>query len=257
MRNENSRPEHNFKAPRTGTGRNEDILDVNFDDEVEEIPDIRFRVRQIVNEFLNYQTKDKLVVDLDSPDERDPVEDKRRKRLSAEARDLEMKYLGKLYKDVVYSTLAKLPAHHLQNNPLACTIASALNILEIFKLRGNLTERDIAQYIGEDGSFKEISIDKTLDLLKVKGLDNERVGSVLEMIERLIDGQIIMYTIPGSIRHRVVISAVKINKGKIDFLFNDPLKKDPYWVPYQDIVKGFGYDLQWERSAEAIIKSQS
>lgn len=254
MRQEGSRPEHNFKAPRIEG--NNDVLNIDKEDlDDERLPDVRSEIERLSKEFLNYETPD---LDFDNPVDYESKrkDQQRRDRLSREMRNLEMEYLSKLYRDVKYSTLVKLPKHHLQNNPLACTLASTLNILEVFKLRGGLSENDIANSIGEDGSRQTINIDKTLDFLKTKGLQHERVKSVLEIIQRLIDGQVIMYTIPGEIAHRVVISAVMINKGKIDFLFNDPLKEDPYWVPYQEIVNIFPYDPQARGGGEAIIKEK-
>ena len=179
-------------------------------------------------------------------------QNQRRISLRAEMRRQELDKLPQLTKGIQYRSERPLGRHFNQEQGYSCTLASTLNAMESLGQRSNLTERQLAQRLGEDGSESAIGVEKTLDYLKENGFSVNEVGSVSEVISELVDGKVVMMTVPGNINHRVVISAFEVRDGNISFLWNDPLKKVAHWTSLEAVANRFVYDPDMAFMCESI-----
>ena len=175
-------------------------------------------------------------------------------RMNSQLSQRERAAIPALLQGIRYESQHKVGEHFSQVNPYACTLASTLNILEGFDARGGLTESQLARMLGESGENRPVPIAKSTDFLRQKGFEVKNVASVSQMIQEIVDGRMIMMTIPGEVNHRVVISGMRVENGKVSFLWSDPLKGNPHWTSLYAVAERFSYDPEIPNMCESVGK---
>ena len=139
---------------------------------------------------------------------------------------LECEQLPVLFSDVTFYSPISLSEHHHQDKAHSCAIATTLNALEALGTRDDTdSEEDIAATVGEDGSEHGVNPMKLIAFVQSKGLVVTPITDCLQLIRLLEDGGVAMQEMPFSSQesHEILVSAVSIEKGKINFKINDPL----------------------------------
>lgn len=226
-----------------------EFLKIETDDVVIRLPEflqqeeqIKWALSDIRKEYPSQQeVSDSVIlsVDVDAEPVLDVASQMKREDTDSKIRRYECEELPKLYQDTVSMPVVYLGEHHHQLENFSCTLATTLNAMEALDRRGSTTEADIARAIGQSGSESPVGVGRTKEYLKTQDLFVEELWNALQVIQALEHGGVVSltrYREGGKVAHQILLSGVKIQKGKIEFIVNDPLRTEAERLSLAEIV---------------------
>lgn len=215
------------------------------------------KIEEMLLRFSRKVNNEPIVIDIEDLDQSsltpNTEENLRRLKLQDQLKALELKELPELYKNEKYYSPIQFDSHYRQKNAYSCTIASTLNVLSALGSTDMPSEEEVARSIGQSGEDDPIDNSMTLSYLEKRGYRVENISSISGIIDSLEKGGVVLFTVPGNVRHRIIISGVEIKNGDIRFVVNDPLTSRSQTIPLATMISRMNYDIEIP-TTQAIYK---
>lgn len=160
--------------------------------------------------------------------------------------NLQLERLPQLFKDSEME-VPHLATHTRQMEGNSCQLACASSILTGLGIK--TSELEVAKGIGQNGEHATIWPGEVIEYLQGEGLRVERMNSMLDVIQALVEGGKIMLSLKPPrwpIPHAVTVSGLSIDHGDIELYVNDPQYKESAEVvsfrSFVDVVIPYSFD---------------
>ncbi len=156
----------------------------------------------------------------------------------SEMRKLQLEELPKIYADVRYES-GYLQWHEVQETPDWCQLACVQNA---FRALGDesVTQGEIARETRTHRQGRAFP-DHVMEFVRGKEFEVEKMDSATAMIDALAGGSKVVLQTGYPVmpmQHSILVSGVRIDRGKIDFIYNDPaLDEGAQTVPLDRMLR--------------------